>query len=65
MVNDVVRETRTIIPLAGAVDRVMVLEDAKVNEVDTPLTKTETSACAVYAKGIEKVVVLPFAVYSI
>jgi hypothetical protein len=43
----------------------MVLEDAKVNEVDTPLTKTATSACAVYANGMEKVVVLPFAVYSI
>jgi hypothetical protein len=43
----VVRAIRTITPLAGAVDKDMVLAEAKVKDVDVPPTKTATSACCV------------------
>ena len=47
VVITVVRLIRTMVPLVGAVDKEMVLDDAKVNDVDVPPTKTVTSACRV------------------
>ena len=47
VVITVVRAIRTTTPLVGAVDREMVLDDEKVNDVDVPPTKTATSACCV------------------
>jgi len=65
VVRFVVRERRTTSPLAGAGEIDTVLAEAKVKEVETPLTKAATSDATVYVKGTAKVVVLPFAVYSI
>ena len=43
LVITVVRVIRTMTPVEGAVDKEMVLDDAKVNDVDVPPTKTVTS----------------------